>query len=145
GYNYEDAIIMSERLVKDGVYTSIYIEEYESEARDKKLGPEEMTRDIPNVGEDALKNLDESGIVRIGGEVKACDILVGKVTPKGMTELSAEERLLHAIFGEKAREVRDTSLKVPHGAGGIVLDVKIFNREDGDELPPGVNKLVRVY
>ncbi|GEN31966.1 DNA-directed RNA polymerase subunit beta [Cerasibacillus quisquiliarum] len=145
GYNYEDAIIMSERLVKDDVYTSIHIEEYESESRDTKLGPEEITRDIPNVGEDALKNLNEQGIVRIGAEVKDGDILVGKVTPKGVTELSAEERLLHAIFGEKAREVRDTSLRVPHGAGGIVLDVKIFNREDGDELPPGVNKLVRVY
>ncbi|HEY4600426.1 MAG TPA: DNA-directed RNA polymerase subunit beta [Cerasibacillus sp.] len=145
GYNYEDAIIMSERLVKDDVYTSIHIEEYESESRDTKLGPEEITRDIPNVGEDALKNLNEQGIIRIGAEVKDGDILVGKVTPKGVTELSAEERLLHAIFGEKAREVRDTSLRVPHGAGGIVLDVKIFNREDGDELPPGVNKLVRVY
>ena len=145
GYNYEDAIIMSERLVKDDVYTSIHIEEYESESRDTKLGPEEITRDIPNVGEDALKNLDEDGIVRIGAEVTDGDILVGKVTPKGVTELSAEERLLHAIFGEKAREVRDTSLRVPHGAGGIVLDVKIFNREDGDELSPGVNQLVRVY
>jgi len=145
GYNYEDAIIMSERLVKEDVYTSIHIEEYESEARDTKLGPEEITRDIPNVGEDALKNLDERGIVRIGAEVKDGDILVGKVTPKGVTELTAEERLLHAIFGEKAREVRDTSLRVPHGGGGIVHDVKIFNREDGDELPPGVNQLVRVY
>lgn len=145
GYNYEDAIIMSERLVKDDVYTSIHIEEYESEARDTKLGPEEITRDIPNVGEDALKNLNEYGIIRVGAEVTDGDILVGKVTPKGVTELSAEERLLHAIFGEKAREVRDTSLRVPHGAGGIVLDVKIFNREDGDELPPGVNELVRVY
>ncbi|SDD59049.1 DNA-directed RNA polymerase subunit beta [Terribacillus halophilus] len=145
GYNYEDAIIMSERLVKDDVYTSIHIEEYESEARDTKLGPEEITRDIPNVGEDALKNLDERGIIRVGAEVSDGDLLVGKVTPKGVTELSAEERLLHAIFGEKAREVRDTSLRVPHGAGGIVLDVKIFNREDGDELPPGVNQLVRVY
>ncbi|MFD1708454.1 DNA-directed RNA polymerase subunit beta [Siminovitchia sediminis] len=145
GYNYEDAIIMSERLVKDDVYTSIHIEEYESEARDTKLGPEEMTRDIPNVGEDALKNLDERGIVRIGAEVKDGDLLVGKVTPKGVTELTAEERLLHAIFGEKAREVRDTSLRVPHGGGGIVLDVKVFNREDGDELSPGVNQLVRVY
>ncbi|HLS35999.1 MAG TPA: DNA-directed RNA polymerase subunit beta [Bacillota bacterium] len=145
GYNYEDAIIMSERLVKDDVYTSIHIEEYESEARDTKLGPEEITRDIPNIGDDALKNLDEDGIIRVGAEVENGDILVGKVTPKGMTELTAEERLLHAIFGEKAREVRDTSLRVPHGAGGIVLDVKIFNREDGDELPPGVNKLVRVY
>lgn len=145
GYNYEDAIIMSERLVKDDVYTSIHIEEYESEARDTKLGPEEITRDIPNVGEDALKNLNEQGIIRVGAEVTDGDILVGKVTPKGVTELSAEERLLHAIFGEKAREVRDTSLRVPHGAGGIVLEVKIFNREDGDELPPGVNQLVRVY
>ncbi|SHG12463.1 DNA-directed RNA polymerase subunit beta [Ornithinibacillus halophilus] len=145
GYNYEDAIIMSERLVKDDVYTSIHIEEYESEARDTKLGPEEITRDIPNVGEDALKNLNEQGIIRVGAEVTDGDILVGKVTPKGVTELSAEERLLHAIFGEKAREVRDTSLRVPHGAGGIVLDVKVFNREDGDELPPGVNELVRVY
>ncbi|APC46803.1 DNA-directed RNA polymerase subunit beta [Virgibacillus halodenitrificans] len=145
GYNYEDAIIMSERLVKDDVYTSIHIEEYESEARDTKLGPEEITRDIPNVGEEALKNLNEHGIIRVGAEVTDGDILVGKVTPKGVTELSAEERLLHAIFGEKAREVRDTSLRVPHGAGGIVLDVKIFNREDGDELPPGVNQLVRAY
>ncbi|MBO8178400.1 MAG: DNA-directed RNA polymerase subunit beta [Bacillus sp. (in: Bacteria)] len=145
GYNYEDAIIMSERLVKDDVYTSIHIEEYESESRDTKLGPEEITRDIPNVGEDALRNLDERGIVRIGAEVKDGDLLVGKVTPKGVTELTAEERLLHAIFGEKAREVRDTSLRVPHGGGGIVLDVKVFNREDGDELPPGVNQLVRVY
>ncbi|HEY9576109.1 MAG TPA: DNA-directed RNA polymerase subunit beta [Pseudobacillus sp.] len=145
GYNYEDAIIMSERLVKDDVYTSIHIEEYESESRDTKLGPEEITRDIPNVGEDALRNLDERGIIRIGAEVKDGDLLVGKVTPKGVTELTAEERLLHAIFGEKAREVRDTSLRVPHGGGGIVLDVKVFNREDGDELPPGVNQLVRVY
>src|SRR5690625_4155146 len=136
GFNYEDAIIMSERLVKEDVYTSIHIEEYESEARDTKLGPEEITRDIPNVGEDALKNLDEDGIIRVGAEVENGDILVGKVTPKGVTELSAEERLLHAIFGEKAREVRDTSLKVPHGAGGIILDVKVFNREDGDELKP---------
>ena len=145
GYNYEDAIIMSERLVKDDVYTSIHIEEFELESRDTKLGPEEITRDIPNVGEDALKNLDENGIVRIGAEVKDGDILVGKVTPKGVTELSAEERLLHAIFGEKAREVRDTSLKVPHGGGGIVLDVRVFSRENGDELSPGVNQLVRVY
>ncbi|WP_066301568.1 DNA-directed RNA polymerase subunit beta [Bacillus sp. FJAT-29937] len=145
GYNYEDAIIMSERLVKDDVYTSIHIEEYESESRDTKLGPEEITRDIPNVGEDALRNLDERGIIRTGAEVKDGDLLVGKVTPKGVTELTAEERLLHAIFGEKAREVRDTSLRVPHGGGGIVLDVKVFNREDGDELPPGVNQLVRVY
>lgn len=145
GYNYEDAIIMSERLVKEDVYTSIHIEEYESESRDTKLGPEEITRDIPNVGEDALKNLDSRGIIRIGAEVKDGDILVGKVTPKGVTELSAEERLLHAIFGEKARDVRDTSLRVPHGGDGIVHDVKIFNREDGDELPPGVNQLVRVF
>ncbi|WP_280772117.1 DNA-directed RNA polymerase subunit beta [Salipaludibacillus daqingensis] len=145
GYNYEDAIILSERLVKDDVYTSIHIEEYESEARDTKLGPEEITRDIPNVGEDALRNLDERGIIRVGAEVKDGDILVGKVTPKGVTELTAEERLLHAIFGEKAREVRDTSLRSPHGGDGIVLDVKVFNREDGDELPPGVNQLVRVY
>ncbi len=145
GYNYEDAIILSERLVKDDVYTSVHIEEYESDARDTKLGPEEITRDIPNVGEDALRNLDERGIIRVGAEVKDGDILVGKVTPKGVTELTAEERLLHAIFGEKAREVRDTSLRAPHGGDGIVLDVKIFNREDGDELPPGVNQLVRVY
>src|SRR5699024_4518698 len=124
---------------------SIHIEEYEAEARDTKLGPEEITRDIPNVGEDALKNLDEDGIVRIGAEVKDSDILVGKVTPKGVTELSAEERLLHAIFGEKASEVHDTSLRVPHGAGGIVHDVRIFNRADGDELKPGVNQLIRVY
>lgn len=145
GYNYEDAILLSENLVKDDVYTSIHIEEYETEARDTKLGPEEITRDIPNVGEDALKNLDERGIVRIGAEIKDGDILVGKVTPKGMTELTAEERLLHAIFGEKAREVRDTSLKVPHGGSGIVVDVKVFTRENGDELSPGVNQLVRVY
>jgi DNA-directed RNA polymerase subunit beta len=145
GYNYEDAVIMSERLVKDDVYTSVHIEEYESEARDTKLGPEEITRDIPNVGEDALKNLDDRGIIRVGAEVKDGDILVGKVTPKGVTELTAEERLLHAIFGEKAREVRDTSLRVPHGGDGIVHDVKVFNREDGDELPPGVNQLVRAY
>ena len=146
GYNYEDAVIMSERLVKDDVYTSIHIEEYESEARDTKLGPEEITRDIPNVSENALKNLDDRGIVYVGAEVKDGDILVGKVTPKGVTELTAEERLLHAIFGEKAREVRDTSLRVPHGAGGIVLDVKVFNREEGDDtLSPGVNQLVRVY
>ncbi|MGX9136464.1 DNA-directed RNA polymerase subunit beta [Rummeliibacillus sp. JY-2-4R] len=145
GYNYEDAVIMNERLVKNDVYTSVHIEEYESEARDTKLGPEEITRDIPNVGEEALRNLDERGIIRIGAEVNDGDILVGKVTPKGVTELTAEERLLHAIFGEKAREVRDTSLRVPHGAGGIVLDVKVFNREDGDELSPGVNQMVRVY
>ncbi|WP_202081231.1 DNA-directed RNA polymerase subunit beta [Caldalkalibacillus salinus] len=145
GYNFEDAIILSERLVKDDVYTSIHIEEYESEARDTKLGPEEITRDIPNVGEDALKNLDERGIIRIGAEIHDGDILVGKVTPKGVTELTAEERLLHAIFGEKAREVRDTSLRAPHGGSGIVLDVKVFTRANGDELPPGVNQLVRVY
>ncbi|WP_086201382.1 DNA-directed RNA polymerase subunit beta [Ligilactobacillus salivarius] len=145
GYNFEDAIAINERLVKEDVYTSIHIEEHESEARDTKLGPEEITREIPNVGEDALKNLDEFGIIHIGAEVKDGDILVGKVTPKGVTELSAEERLLHAIFGEKAREVRDTSLRVPHGAGGIVQDVKIFTREGGDELSPGVNMMVRVY
>ncbi|ANZ70885.1 DNA-directed RNA polymerase subunit beta [Pediococcus claussenii] len=145
GYNFEDAIAINERLVRDDVYTSIHIEEYESEARDTKLGPEEMTREIPNVGEDALRNLDEDGIVRIGAEVEDGDILVGKVTPKGVTELSAEERLLHAIFGEKAREVRDTSLHVPHGGGGIIQDVKIFTRENGDELSPGVNMMVRVY
>ncbi|MGI6706096.1 MAG: DNA-directed RNA polymerase subunit beta [Clostridia bacterium] len=145
GYNYEDAILISERLVKDDIFTSIHIEEYESEARDTKLGPEEITRDIPNVGEEALKDLDERGIIRIGAEVRSGDILVGKVTPKGETELTAEERLLRAIFGEKAREVRDTSLRVPHGEGGIVVDVKVFKRENGDELPPGVNELVRVY
>ncbi|WP_274365232.1 DNA-directed RNA polymerase subunit beta [Paenibacillus thermotolerans] len=145
GYNYEDAILLSEKLVKEDVYTSIHIEEYESEARDTKLGPEEITRDIPNVGEEALKNLDERGIIRVGAEIGAGDILVGKVTPKGVTELTAEERLLHAIFGEKAREVRDTSLRVPHGTDGIVVDVKVFTRENGDELPPGVNQLVRVY
>lgn len=145
GYNFEDAIGINERLVRDDVYTSIHIEEYESEARDTKLGPEEMTREIPNVGEEALKNLDEDGIIRVGAEVQDGDILVGKVTPKGVTELSAEERLLHAIFGEKAREVRDTSLKVPHGGGGIIQDVKIFTRENGDELSPGVNMMVRVY
>jgi DNA-directed RNA polymerase subunit beta len=145
GYNYEDAILISEKLVKDDVFTSIHIEEYESEARDTKLGPEEITRDIPNVGEDVLKDLDERGIIRIGAEVRPGDILVGKVTPKGETELTAEERLLRAIFGEKAREVRDTSLRVPHGEGGIVVDVKVFSRENGDELSPGVNQLVRVY
>ncbi len=145
GYNYEDAILISEKLVKDDTFTSIHIEAYEAEARDAKLGPEEITRDIPNVGKEALKNLDERGIIRPGAEVKAGDILVGKVTPKGETELTAEERLLRAIFGEKAREVRDTSLKVPHGESGIVVDVKVFDREDGDELPPGINKLVRVY
>ncbi len=145
GYNYEDAILISEELVIDDTLTSIHIEEYESEARDTKLGPEEITRDIPNVGEDMLKDLDEQGIVRIGAEVKSGDILVGKVTPKGETELTAEERLLRAIFGEKAREVRDTSLRVPHGESGIVVDVKIFSRENGDELSPGVNQMVRVY
>src|SRR5690554_3403520 len=145
GYNYEDAILISEKLVKEDIYTSIHIEEYEAQARDTKLGPEEITRDIPNVGEESLKNLDERGIVRIGAEVKPGDILVGKVTPKGETELTAEERLLRAIFGEKAREVRDTSLRVPHGEGGIVVDVKVFTRENGDELPPGVNQLVRCY
>ena len=145
GYNYEDAVLLSERLVKDDVYTSIHIEEYESEARDTKLGPEEITRDIPGVGEDALRDLDENGIIRIGAEVRANDILVGKVTPKGETELTAEERLLRAIFGDKAREVRDTSLRVPHGEFGIVVDVKIFTRENKDELSPGVNQMVRVY
>ncbi len=145
GYNYEDAILINERLVKDDVMTSIHIEEYEADARDTKLGPEEITRDIPNVGEDSLKDLDERGVIRIGAEVLSGDILVGKVTPKGETELTAEERLLRAIFGEKAREVRDTSLKVPHGESGIVVDVKVFTRENGDELSPGVNELVRVY
>ena len=145
GYNYEDAVLINEKLVKDDVFTSIHIEEYESEARDTKLGAEEITRDIPNVGEDALKDLDERGIIRIGAEVRSGDILVGKVTPKGETELTAEERLLRAIFGEKAREVRDTSLRVPHGESGIIVDVKVFTRENGDELPPGVNKLVRCY
>lgn len=145
GYNYEDAVLLSERLVQDDVYTSIHIEEYEAESRDTKLGPEEITRDIPGVGEDALKNLDERGIIRIGAEVRAGDILVGKVTPKGETELTAEERLLRAIFGEKAREVRDTSLKVPHGEYGIVVDAKVFTRENGDELSPGVNQAVRIY
>ena len=145
GYNYEDAVLLSERLVQDDVYTSIHIEEYEAEARDTKLGPEEITRDIPGVGDDALKNLDERGIIRIGAEVRAGDILVGKVTPKGETELTAEERLLRAIFGEKAREVRDTSLKVPHGEYGIVVDAKVFTRENGDELSPGVNQAVRIY
>lgn len=145
GYNYEDAIILNEKLIMDDSLTSLHIEEYEAEARDTKLGPEEITRDIPNVGEDALKDLDEEGIIRIGAEVSSSDILVGKVTPKGETELTAEERLLRAIFGEKAREVRDTSLRVPHGEVGIVVDVKVFSRENGDELPPGVNKLVRCY
>ena len=145
GYNYEDAVLLSERLVQDDVYTSIHIEEYEAEARDTKLGPEEITRDIPGVGDEALKNLDERGIIRVGAEVRAGDILVGKVTPKGETELTAEERLLRAIFGEKAREVRDTSLKVPHGEYGIVVDAKVFTRENGDELSPGVNQSVRIY
>ncbi|WP_373719418.1 DNA-directed RNA polymerase subunit beta [Weissella soli] len=145
GYNFEDAIIINERLIRDDVYTSIHIEEYESEARDTKLGPEEFTRELPNTGEKQLKDLDERGIIRIGAEVEDGDILVGKVTPKGVTELSAEERLLHAIFGEKAREVRDTSLRVPHGGGGVVQDVRIFTRENGDELSPGVNMMVRVY
>ena len=145
GYNYEDAVLLNERMVKDDVFTSIHIEEYETEARDTKLGPEEITRDIPNVGEDALKDLDERGIIRVGAEVHTGDILVGKVTPKGETDLTAEERLLRAIFGEKAREVRDTSLKVPHGESGIIVDVKVFTREAGDELSPGVNEVVRVY
>ena len=145
GYNYEDAVLLSERLVQDDVYTSIHIEEYEAEARDTKLGPEEITRDVPGVGDDSLKDLDERGIIRIGAEVRAGDILVGKVTPKGETELTAEERLLRAIFGEKAREVRDTSLKVPHGAYGIILEARVFTRENGDELPPGVNESVRIY
>ena len=145
GYNYEDAVLLNERLVREDLYTSIHIEEYEIDARDTKLGPEEITRDIPNVGEDALKDLDENGIIRIGAEVRSGDILVGKVTPKGETDLTAEERLLRAIFGEKAREVRDTSLKVPHGESGIIVDAKVFTRENGDELGPGVNMVVRVY
>jgi DNA-directed RNA polymerase subunit beta len=145
GYNYEDAVLLSEKLVMDDVYTSVHIEEYEAESRDTKLGPEEITRDVPGVGDDALKDLDERGIIRIGAEVRAGDILVGKVTPKGETELTAEERLLRAIFGEKAREVRDTSLKVPHGEYGIVVDAKVFTRENGDELSPGVNQAVRIY
>ena len=145
GHNYEDAIVISERLVKDDVLTSIHIEEHEIDARDTKLGAEEITRDIPNLSEDILKDLDERGIIRVGAEVGPGDILVGKVTPKGETELTPEERLLRAIFGEKAREVRDTSLKVPHGENGKVIDVRVFSREDGDELPPGVNQLVRVY
>ena len=145
GYNYEDAVLLSERLVQEDVYTSVHIEEYEAEARDTKLGPEEITRDVPGVGDDALKDLDERGIIRIGAEVRAGDILVGKVTPKGETELTAEERLLRAIFGEKAREVRDTSLKVPHGEYGIIVDAKVFTRENGDELSPGVNQAVRIY
>ena len=145
GYNYEDAVLLSERLVQNDVYTSVHIEEYEAESRDTKLGPEEITRDVPGVGDDALKDLDERGIIRIGAEVRAGDILVGKVTPKGETELTAEERLLRAIFGEKAREVRDTSLKVPHGEYGIIVDAKVFTRENGDELSPGVNQAVRIY
>jgi len=145
GYNYEDAILISEEFLIDDLFTSIHIEEYDAEARDTKLGSEEITREIPSVGEDALKNLDERGIVRIGADVRPEDILVGKVTPKGETDLTAEERLLRAIFGEKARDVRDTSLRVPHGEKGKVIDVKVFSREDGDELSPGVNKLVRVY
>ena len=145
GYNYEDAVLLSERLVQDDVYTSVHIEEYEAESRDTKLGPEEITRDVPGVGDEALKDLDDRGIIRIGAEVRAGDILVGKVTPKGETELTAEERLLRAIFGEKEREVRDTSLKVPHGEYGIVVDAKVFTRENGDELPPGVNQSVRIY
>ncbi|MBQ2486482.1 MAG: DNA-directed RNA polymerase subunit beta, partial [Candidatus Methanomethylophilus sp.] len=145
GYNYEDAVLLNERLVRDDVYTSIHIEEYSHEARDTKLGPEEITREIPNVGEDALKDLDMEGIVKKGTEVRAGDILVGKVTPKGETEPNAEEKLLRAIFGEKSREVRDTSLRVPHGENGIVVDVHVFSRENGDELSPGVNKVVRVY
>ena len=145
GYNYEDAVLLNENLVKNDVFTSIHIEEYEIECRDTKLGPEEITRDIPNVGDDALKDLDENGIIRIGAEVHAGDILVGKVTPKGETELTAEERLLRAIFGEKAREVRDNSLKVPHGESGVIVDVKVFTRENCDELSPGVNMLVRCY
>ena len=145
GYNFEDAIVISERLVKDDVLTSIHIEEYEIDARTTKLGDEEITRDIPNRSEESLRNLDERGVVRIGAEVASGDLLVGKVTPKGETELTAEEKLIRAIFKEKAREVRDTSLKVPHGEGGVVIDVKIFSREDGDDLPPGVNDLVRVY
>ncbi len=145
GYNYEDAMLISEELVREDIFTSMHIEEYECEARDTKLGPEEITRDIPNVSDDALKDVDERGIIRIGAEVRSGDILVGKVTPKGETELTAEERLLRAIFGEKAREVRDTSLRVPHGEAGIIVDIKVFTRENGDELNPGVNELVRCY
>ena len=145
GYNFEDAIILSERLVKDDVLTSIHIKEHEVDARDTKLGPEEISRDIPNLSDEILADLDDRGIIRVGAEVGPGDVLVGKVTPKGETELTPEERLLRAIFGEKAREVRDTSLKVPHGEVGKVIDVKVFNRDDGDELPPGVNQLVRVY
>jgi len=145
GYNYEDAILLNERLVMEDVFTSLHVEEYECDSRDTKLGPEEITRDIPGVGDDALKYLDERGIIMVGAEVTAGDILVGKVTPKGETDLTAEERLLRAIFGEKAREVRDTSLKVPHGESGIIVDVKVFTRENGDEMNPGVNQVVRVY
>ena len=145
GYNYEDAILLSERLVKEDVYTSIHIEEYDCECRDTKLGPEEITRDIPNVGEDSLKDLNEDGVIRIGAEVRPGDILVGKVTPKGETELTSEERLLRAIFGEKAREVRDTSLRVPHGESGTIVDIKVFDRTNSDELGPGVNQIIRVY
>ena len=145
GYNYEDAILLNERLVKEDVLTSLHIEDYDCECRDTKLGPEEITRDIPNVGEDSLRDLDENGIIRIGAEVKPGDILVGKVTPKGETELTAEERLLRAIFGEKAREVRDTSLRVPHGEAGTIVDVKVFTRENSDELGPGVNQIIRIY
>ncbi|HCC02484.1 MAG TPA: DNA-directed RNA polymerase subunit beta, partial [Ruminococcaceae bacterium] len=146
GYNYEDAVLISEKVVREDVFTSIHIEEHETEARDTKLGPEEITRDIPNVNEDMLRDLDDNGIIRVGAEVHAGDILVGKVTPKGETELTAEDRLLRAIFGEKAREVRDTSLRVPHGEYGIVVDVKVFTRENSrDELSPGVNKVVRCY
>jgi DNA-directed RNA polymerase subunit beta len=144
GYNFEDAIILSENVVRDDKFTSIHIEKHEIEARDTKLGPEEITRDIPNVGDESLKDLDEEGIIRIGAEVQAGDILVGKITPKGETELTAEEKLLRAIFGEKAREVKDTSLRVPHGQHGKVIDVRVFRREDHDELPAGVNQLVRV-
>ena len=145
GYNFEDAVLLNENLVRDDIYTSIHIEEYTHEARDTKLGPEEITREIPKVGEDALKDLSHEGIIRMGTEVRAGDILVGKVTPKGETELTAEERLLRAIFGEKAREVRDTSLRLPHGESGIVVDIKVFSRENGDELSPGVNKEVKIY
>ena len=145
GYNYEDAVLLNERLVRDDVYTSIHIEEYTHEARDTKLGPEEITREIPNVGEDALKDLNADGIIKKGTEVRPGDILVGKVTPKGETELTAEERLLRAIFGEKAREVRDTSLRLPHGESGLVIDVKVFSRDNSDDLPPGVNHLCHFY
>ena len=145
GYNYEDAVILNERLVKDDVYTGIHLEDYEMQCRETKLGPEEITRDVPNVSDEARKNLDETGIVIVGTEVKEGDILVGKVTPKGMAELTSEEKLLHAIFGEKTREVRDTSLRVPHGGDGIVHDVKIFSRKENDELPAGVSKVIRVY